>query len=579
MKKQFDVNSIFEKIGKPFLREGSFLILYLFVVLISVWVGFLQIRSPEALPLSADQEEFSSERALGYLEEIASKPRPLGSEEHDRVRDYLMMTLNNLGVSPELQTIEGTFSSWGQLFEGKVENIVARIRGKDSSQTIMITSHYDSVPNSPGAGDSGSGVASILETVRAITNSQLLKNDIVILFSDGEESGLLGAQAFVQYHPWAKDIDIVLNFDARGTSGPSVLFEMNDQNENIVAEFTKGATHPITHSLFYELYQRLPNDTDLSVYKHSGMLGMNFAFFVGLYGYHTPEDTIDNLNLNSLQHHGGNMLDLVRHFGNLSMIEPRDGNSVFFNVLGKKVITYSEQLVLPIMVLAIILYVLTYMHGTIRKKLTLSGTGLGFLIFLITVTLAFFAGEELFALLALIVGLDLWPLTAYPTISNPLFIGIILIVLAPIIVIYFVSLKKFDATNLSMGGFFGWLILVIISSVFFKGSSYVFVWPLIMGLLAVNLYLYIKKESDLKERLFSLGVIILPFIIVAPIIYLLYSLLTLKYTGLLIAITSLLTVFVIPALNHARKRYLYMVPTVVFSLGLLILIGCFIMNN
>lgn len=49
------------------------------------------------------------------------------------------------------------------------------------------------------------------------------KNDIVILISDAEELGLLGAGAFVEHHPWAKDIGLVLNFEARGSGGPSYM--------------------------------------------------------------------------------------------------------------------------------------------------------------------------------------------------------------------------------------------------------------------------------------------------------------------------------------------------------------------
>lgn len=216
--------------------------------------------------------------ALKYLENFAIAPHPLGSEEHDRVRDYLISSLTNLGVSPQIQKVDSPDSAWGVKYNGQIENILARIPGKDSSGAIMVSAHYDTVEGSAGAADDGSSVASILETVRIIMQSSKLKNDVIILITDGEESGLLGAQAFVKFHPWADDVRLALNFEARGSGGPSILFETNSMNGTLVTEFIKSVPNPIAHSFIYDLYKFMPNDTDLTVFKNAGMYGLNFAF-------------------------------------------------------------------------------------------------------------------------------------------------------------------------------------------------------------------------------------------------------------------------------------------------------------
>lgn len=536
--------------NKQFLKNIYVMIFMIAVCSVSIWFGLLQFQMPDVKSHTVSKEQFSAERAVEFLEVIASEPRPIGAVAHDRIRDYLVSTLTSFGLSPEVQVATENLSVWGTPYEGKVENIVAKIAGTDSTGAIMITSHYDSESNSPGAADAGSGIAAILETVRVLTETGPLKNDIIILLSDGEEIGLLGAQAFAQEHPWAQEVDLVLNFEARGSSGPSVMFEMSEKNERLAAEFAKGASYPIGHSLINDIYKTLPNDTDLSIYKETGKYGLNFGFFVGLFSYHTPEDTVENLNVRSLQHHGENMLDLTRHFGNMELVAQEDGKHLYFNVFGKKVVTYSEKLVLPFMVAGFLLFIMTYIHGYRRKKLNIVGSGIGFLVFLISVAFAYFAGENLVGLVSLITGLDLWTIAAHPRISNPVFIGVLLIVFVLTGIMYRWLLKRVNGYNMTMGGLFGWLLLLCASSLSFPSSSYVFLWPFVTGLILLNLLFLLKKEFRIEGKLLSLCMMMLPIIFAAPVIYLVYALVTLQEVGILTASASLLLVFIIPVLQQ-----------------------------
>ena len=214
---------------------------------------------------------------------------------------------------------------------------------------MVLMAHYDSVSSAPGAGDDASGVASILEIVRALKHGPPIQRDIIVLFTDGEEPGLLGAEAFAHAHPWMKDAGLILNFEARGNRGPSLLFETSQNNQPLIHFVARVAPYPIGSSLFYELYKILPNDTDFTVFRPAGIPGLNFAFGEGLEAYHSPLDTPDHLSLASLQHHGSYGLALTRHFGQLDLKALRNsqGDDVFFDWFGSRLVTYSQQLGAP----------------------------------------------------------------------------------------------------------------------------------------------------------------------------------------------------------------------------------------
>src|SRR6185369_13067723 len=276
------------------------------LVIITAVLVVYQMNPP--LPaVSAPLTEFSGERALKHLTAIAQRPRPSGSSEHTAVANYIQNELTVLGLSPEIQQTQA------------VTNILGRLKGTSDEKAVLLAAHYDTVPKSPGAADNGSAVAAILETLRALKSRQPLRNDVIALFSDGEEAGLLGAKAFVYQHPWAKDVGVVLNFDARGTSGPVIMFETSDKNGWLIKEFAKAAPHPAANSLAPALYALMPNDTDLTVFKVAGFAGLNFAYIIGLNHYHTPLDNLTNIDHRSLQHQGSTALALTRHFGNLNL--------------------------------------------------------------------------------------------------------------------------------------------------------------------------------------------------------------------------------------------------------------------
>jgi Zn-dependent M28 family amino/carboxypeptidase len=241
-----------------------------------------------------------------------------------------MDQLRALGLEPQLQDATGVGTRYA--VAGKVQNILARMPGKTpGGQAVVLMSHYDGVPGGPAAGDDGAGTAAVLETLRALKAGQPLVHDVIALITDGEEAGLLGAAAFVREHPWAKDVGVTLNFEARGTTGRSYMFETGRGNLD-VARMLRTAGDVSATSLSVTVYRTLPNDTDLSEMAVLGKPALNFAFADGVERYHTAHDDVDTLNLGSLQHHGSQMLTLASKFADGPLPPPVTGDSVIFEL-------------------------------------------------------------------------------------------------------------------------------------------------------------------------------------------------------------------------------------------------------
>lgn len=530
------------------LRNPLIIILLIFLILLTIKVSLLQFQTPDVNKDKNNNERFSAINTMEDLKNIAVHPHPIGSNEHERVKDYLSTALNDLGLSPEIQTssTENVIPAWHTDYKGKIENIIARIPGENSSKAIVVTSHYDTVAESPGAGDASSGVVSILEMCRILLQSPPLKNDVIILITDGEEQGLLGSQAFVKEHPWAKDVGLVLNFDARGNKGPSGMFETSNGNGWIITEFLEGATNPLAHSFFENIYKFMPNNSDLTTFKNVGIDGLNFGFFEGLNIYHSPEDTVANLSLESLQQQGDYMLQLVRHFGNINIIGKEDHDKIFFNILGHKIITYSEKLVIPLMILAFIIFGLTFIRGYKRRKFSLVGASVSFLLFLVSLVLSYFLGKGLLNLLVYIDSVSNWTDEINLNESTTLFVGFIFIQILLNTLIYTILSKKINSYSLTIGPLFGWMVLTIFSSVWAKESSYIFIWPLLFGLFEINLLMCFKNRDTIWSYVITITFIIPIILITAPLIYIFYMLLTMDSLPILLVLVTLSGVFLIP---------------------------------
>jgi Peptidase family M28 len=545
-------------------------VLAIAIVLFLVVSAFLSIylqSPPHAVASSAPAGEFSSGRAMKQLEAIAQQPHPIGSSAHQEVRDYILKELSAQGLSPEIQeTTVARPGGRGFVVAGTVRNIAARLSGTDSQKAIMLVGHYDSAPTSLGASDDGSAVVVLLETLRALKAGSPLKNDLIFLFTDGEEVGLLGAKAFVAEHPWARDVAVVLNFEARGHTGPAIMFETSGENGRLIREFAQAVPFPVANSLSYEIYKRLPNDTDLTVFKAAGLAGFNFAYIRGLTHYHTLLDSVANIDERSLQHQGSYALSLARHLGGLDLSSLRETNAVYFS-FGPIFVNYSQAWVAPVTLLVVLLFMGVVWLGFRRKQLSLSGIGAGLLALLLCAIGAAAAVSLIWSLINSSLGISRTVPHGDPYNKNLYLIGFVLFTFALTSAIWLRFRRKVSVHNLTVGALLWWLLLLVMSSLFWPGSSYLLTWPLLFAL--AWLALTVKDAAPVSwMRLVILflcataGIVLL-----APTIHLIFAALNIGASGLVMILAVLLFGLLMPLLDRLLTPTGWLLPGAALALG------------
>jgi hypothetical protein len=465
--------------------------------------------------------EYSTKRALEKVKVISENPHFVGSENHKMVGEYLVNELQKLGLETQIQ--EGTtFYDWGNLTKSK--NILARIKGSDSSKALLLLSHYDSAPHSysHGASDDASGIATILEGVRAfLANKTPHKNDIIILFSDAEELGLNGAALFVTQSNWAKEVGLVLNFEARGSAGPSyMLMEVNKGNANMVKEFTAAnPSYPVSNSLMYSIYKMLPNDTDLTVFREQGKIqGFNFAFIDNHFNYHTAQDDYNHLSPKTMEHQGTYLVPLLNYFSNSDLTSLQSGDDyVYFNT-PFKFVSYPFSWVLPMVLIAAFLFLFLVFIGLGKRVLAFSEMGKGFLIFL---------GALLVSGITTYFGWKLL-LKIYPQYNDILhgftynghdYIGaFVFLSLAISLLFYSNSNSENKTENYSVAPLFIWILINIAIAFYLPGAGFLII-PLFFSLFMLAYFVTTQKTNPILNLILSIPslIIIVPFIIMFPI--------------------------------------------------------------
>ena len=493
-----------------------------FLLLLLILSGIFYFMMPQNYDQTeASLAEFSTKRALEKVKTISQKPHFVGSKNHEVVAQYLITELKSLGLSPTIQ--EGfTLSDGGTLVKSK--NILTKIKGSSSDKALLLLSHYDSAPHSlsPGASDDASGVATILESVRAfLYNKTAHKNDIIILFSDAEELGLNGAALFVTQHQWAKKVGLVLNFEARGSSGPSyMLMETNKGNANMVKAFTDGkADYPVSNSLMYSIYKMLPNDTDLTVFRESGKTqGFNFAFIDSHFNYHTERDNFENLSPKTLAHQGSYLFPLLNYFSNadLSNLDSNDDN-VYFNI-PFAFVNYPFSWIIPMLIIAFGLVFTFVFIGFGKHVLRIDEVLKGFVPLLLSLLVAggiTYIGWKLL--------LEFYPqyqdiLHGFTYNGHDYIYAFVSLSIAICFLFYQNSGKRNAEMNQAFAPLFLWLLLNLGIAIFLKGAGFLII-PVISSALMLGIYVLTQKSNWLINCILAIPslIIIVPFIQLFPV--------------------------------------------------------------
>ncbi len=393
----------------------------------------------------------------------------------------------------------------------------------------MLSAHYDSRISGPGAADDASGVAAILESLRALKAGPPPERDVIALLTDGEEAGLLGADVFAAEHPWAKDVGVAMNFDARGNSGPSYMFETSEGNGWLIEQLAQALPHPMATSLTGAVYRIMPNDTDFTIYKKHGMPGLNFAFIDGLYSYHSPEDTPANLDVRALQHQGENLLEMARHLVRLDLDDVRRDDVVYLSVLQRFVAIYPMRWVIPLMGIAVLAYLVVIALGLARGRVRIVEIVIGFGAFLLSLVAAILAADLFwFVVRDILLNLGV-PFIGLEFPLLPIFSMVAVLVAGAVFVR---ASRRGSWEGLGLGILGWWLAVTVATSLWLPGASYAFLWPL-LGILAGQAVAFLVSRCGTVALLASwLGAVPL-LILYAMILPGLFIGLNLRLTGLL----------------------------------------------
>lgn len=309
---------------------------------------------PASASSSSSPTAFSTERARVHVEAIATQPRPIGSAALGEARRYVVSQLADLGLDAQTQVVSAPdyYGQPGRSVE--IINVMARIPGTASTNALAVVAHLDTDPATPGANDNASGVAVVLETARTLLAAGPWQNDVILLITDGEEPApRFGSTPFVQDHPWFDDIGVLINLEAIGTDGPSLLSELNGPESWIVGHYVESVSHPAAFSFLTQTTALLGgSNTDFAPFRDAGVPGMEFVYAHGSSIYHTADDDPTTLSMDTLYTHGDNTVRLVHHLADQDLADPRGGDIVFFTIGRDHVVRYSSWWSVPIVLVA-----------------------------------------------------------------------------------------------------------------------------------------------------------------------------------------------------------------------------------
>lgn len=339
--------------------------------------GIIHMKHVAPLPLDASPDRFSEGRAMNHLWHLAERIgiRQEGSHGLLEAANYIKGQLEefshraNSNVSVELDEtlVNGSFNmiflrhSISLAYRNHT-NILVRISSayaKDDDPAVLINGHFDSPLGSPGAGDCGSCVASMLEVLRLIIDSGWVPpHPIVFLFNGAEELFLLATHGFIKTHKWSETIGAFINVEASGTGGVDLVCQSGPGSWPSLV-YAKSAVYPMAHSAAQDIFPLIPGDTDYRIFAedYGDIPGLDIIFVIGGYFYHTGYDRLDNILPGSIQARGENLISLLKELSSSSQLRnaqqranhmvaangTQEDRPIFFDYLSWFMVIYSKK--------------------------------------------------------------------------------------------------------------------------------------------------------------------------------------------------------------------------------------------
>ena len=549
------------------MKKRRLLIFAILLGLLTLFISFSQFSGPSKEEMGGTEKDFSSDRALDYLKEVTKVPHPMGSPANKKVRDYIVKYFQDIDVPVEIQSKpvkdirDEKYAA--ELGVETVENIIAKIPGTSGDDNpILLTAHYDSVKEAPGASDDGYGVVTIMETARALKQMPAPKNTIYFVLTDGEELGLLGASAFKDRTDILNNVSVMLNFEARGNTGVPILFETSSNDLKLVQLYKETVPYPVAYSFASEMYKRMPNDTDFAELKVANKLGYNFANMNGLEAYHTELDRVENSDEGTIRHFGSYVFPLVKKYmmmdaKEFQAIEESKSDAIYFPLMKKTLVVYSEKVVIPLMVVLLVLTAVIFFFSFKKQVIQIKGLALSFFAMIGSFVAIFIFYFLLIRLLTIVFygGINEYNMVMFGTYDSTI---LTLLVLLAIILCFFFAKwisKKWGPSNFAMSTQVIWAILAVMTSLTFKGISYAFTIPVIISLLLIiPILLKVNWAKGVYNYVTVAGWGVPSILLLAPVMYLMYVAQTISIAPILAILTAIIASQIIAIVNWIVAR-------------------------
>lgn len=557
--------------------------------------------TPPVVAAGAPAAVFSAERAMVDVRAVASSPRSMGTPEHEAALTTIRGRLSSLGVESEIVEAVSARPGFGQVFVARTRNVIARIPGTDSTGAVALLSHFDSLPTSPNANDGGLGVATALETVRAVRAGPPLRNDLLLWFGDADETTALNAPV-LQRHRWFRDVRVGFAFEAVGVHGPSVLTyaghgvpDVPNPDPPISADVAVSLSNPQLSPAdgrwLREALDAVPhpvvalplNDIALGVSPDLGMsmggtavAGVSFSQIGDSSGYHTDLDDPDHVAPGSLQHSGETALALTQRFGTSDLAAaPAQDGLVVVNTLPGRVLAYPVAWAVPLALLAVAGLGGALVAGKRRGRLTVTGVLVGVGLTLVGVVAS--------VAVALVLSTVLAPQVHHA--RNPYGAGWRMLALSALTVAtvagVFLGADRWlgagpRRTAIAAGPLVVLAVLAVLTAVTLPALSHVFLWPTLGG--AALLVATVLPPARARPWAAAAGLAVVGALVAwvtVPLVYLIGSGTSVSlpaFAAVIAACTALLAGALVPHLRYLGG----VVRSWAVPLGLLVAAGAFV---
>lgn len=518
--------------------------------ILSILVGCLSMYYPNTKEIA---KNYSYERVKEDLKVISKEPHSTlyHQEALEDVRKYIVNELETLNMNPEIFNYKSVENDKGDIAD--IHNIYAKMDGKngEDGSYILLVAHYDSAGTNPqndkgysyGAADDGYGVSTILEVLRNIKgNEKLVQNGIKVLITDGEEMHLVGSrEEFTNHSSLYENVSFVINLEARGNSGPVIMFQINEKNDRVLKLY-KNANYPMTSSLITDLFMESGRSDFLNM-KKNGLVGINLTTLDKVEYYHTPEDSYENINKKSLLHYGDQVLPIVKEFiysdkyNDVNYLK-QGKKSIFFTLLPNVILDYSLSLGRILSIIIFLIVIVSLIQNRDKMKGIFKSTGRNLFHIIGLSVLGFFISLSL----ATVSGVN-FSLNHMGKIPKDDITVIALPILIFILSCKYDLKKKDKIYENFLAGVLIQTILLCISMILLPGASYLTMIPLMFILISF----VIKRVTniDILKYTFLLTIVAM-ILLYLPLIFILHMAFSIGALPFIIAILMIMKSLIVP---------------------------------